>query len=340
MPRGELKLFACRSGEHFAKRVAAELKSRGCTVVGLEDYVLTEFECGENKQHCIGHSVRESDVYIFQSSVRDSILGYSVDDNFMQLARFVDGMRNASAGSITVVLPLAFYARQDKIWERGEPFSAKLAAEVLQTAGANRVVTMELHSDQMRGYFDIHIEPLHFSYVALDYLRGRFQSDLDRVAFGSTDAGGGERAKHYHKKIGGSSIVFGNKIKSYGTMGKTVERIDIVGDVKGKVFVPVDDMIDTGGTMVMAARTAKSMGATNVYAIAAHGLFNGKAIQNFNDAFRDGAIDEVVVSDSVYHDPQMLEDNPWLKEISVAGLFAEVIQKLHHGEGVSEVYRS
>ena len=343
MPRGELRLFACRAGRYFGERVCKELISTGCLEGGngelLEPYFFKEFECGENKQHGIGRSVREADVYIFQSGMRSFELGASVDDNFMELCRFVDGMHNASAGSVTIVMPLMPYSRQDKLWERGEPFTAKLAAKMLEVAGATRFITLDLHSDQTRGYFDIHVEPLHASSVFLDRFREFYGDDLKSFVFTSTDAGGGERAKHYHKKVLGSGLAFGNKIKTYGDSGKEVESVDIVGEVNGKQVMVVEDMIDTGGTIIKAAETAKRKGATNVSVAAAHGIFSGKAEEKLTKAYDDGLVNKVWVSDSVEHSNYFLSRNKWLEEISVAGLFARVIQKLYHGEGVSEIYR-
>ena len=335
-----MRLFACRAGRYFGDRVSRELIEMKCIRDGgLEPYLFKQFECGENKQHGIERSVRGADVYIFQSGTRDSDLRTSVDDNFMELCRFVDGMHHASAGSITAVMPLMPYSRQDKLWERGEPSTAKLMAKMLEAAGATRFMTLELHSDQIRSYFDIPVEALYASYIFLDRFKGFYGTDFGDFVFTSTDAGGGERAKHYHKKVVGSGLAFGNKVKSYGEDKNEVESVDIVGDVDGKNVIIIEDMIDTGGSILKAAEAAKNNGANNTIVVAAHGIFSGDAEKKLTDAYNSRLIDKVWCSDSVFHCEDFLHRNKWLEEISVTGLFARVIQKLHHGEGVSEIYR-
>ena len=342
MPRGELRLFACRAGRHFGERVADDLLSSGCSKRGLEVYSFKEFECGENKQHGILESVRGADVYLFQSGSRDLKSGTSVDDQLMELYRFANGMENANAGSITAIFPYLPYSRQDKIWERGEPYSAVLTAALLKTSGVNRVITADLHADQIRGFYSalkMHMEPIHASYVFLDELRKFYSKRLNDFVFASTDAGGGERAKHYQKKVPGSGLAFGSKIKSYTAVGKVVEKVDVVGDVSGRDVMIVEDMIDTGGSLLRTAEIAKKKGAKSIVIVAAHGLFSGGAERKLGRAHSDGLIERIWCTDSVFHSRDFLHNNSFINEVSLAPLFSQVIQKLHHGDGVSEVYR-
>ncbi|MBS3150937.1 ribose-phosphate diphosphokinase [Candidatus Woesearchaeota archaeon] len=180
---------------------------------------------------------------------------------------------------------------------------------------------------------------MYASYVFLDRFKGFYGTDFGDFVFTSTDAGGGERAKHYHKKVIGSGLAFGNKVKSYTEDKKEVESVDIVGNVDGKNVMIIEDMIDTGGSILKAAEAAKNKGANNITVAAAHGIFSGDAEEKLTGAYNSRLIDKVWCSDSVFHCKDFLQRNKWLEEISVAGLFARVIQKIHHGEGVSEIYR-
>lgn len=339
MPNGEMRLFSCKSGEYFAKKVASILNSNGACE-GLERYPVMEFANGERKCYGIERSVRMDDAYLFQEGAGDTEL--SVDDRFMDLCRAIDGLKNgAHAKNVTVVMPLMPYARQDKVWTRGESFTAKLAANFLEGAGADRLVTMDLHADQIKGFFDIPVEGLYFSNVALPVLREEFGklNGLENCVFLATDAGGAERAKHWNKNVAGSGLAFGSKTKSYDESGgKTVERVEITGEVNKRRIVIIEDMVDTGGSVIGAAKAAKEMGALSVDIVAGHGIFSGKAFENLDKAYGDGLIRKVHFSDSVNHGDKLAQ-REWVNQISVDELFARVIEKLHKGEGVSEVYR-
>jgi ribose-phosphate pyrophosphokinase len=338
MPRNDFKVFACESGRKFGERVAKELVSMDCLEDGLSPYEFTKFECGENKQHGLEKSVRDADVYVIQSCAEDPELGYSVDDNFMQLLRFIDGMKHAGAGRITAVVPMLPYSRQDKIWERGEPFSAKLNAELIETAGANRIITMDLHSDQIMGFYNIPVEHLHASQVMLDALREDFGDDLENVVDLSTDAGGSMLARHYAKRTSGL-VAVGDKIKHYDNeTGKTVDKVNIIGSVDGKKVIVIDDMNDTSGSFIMTVDGALENGADEVYGVFTHGIYSGPAEERLQKAFVDGRLKGVYCTDTIIHSDEFYERNPWHKEVSSASLFAKVMQKLHDGEGVSEVY--
>ncbi len=340
MPKGELKLFACRSGGRFGEKVARELIANGC-LTGLSKYKFKIFECEENKQHGLEESVREADVFVIQDCTINEELGTSVDDNSMELLRFINGLKESGAGRITAVMPMLPYERQDKLWERGEPFTAKLFAQLLEVAGANRVVTMDLHSDQIRGFYNIPMEPLHASSVLLDTLRQDFGDRLEDVVFCSTDAGGATIARHYAKRTGGK-VAIGNKVKHYGEGEKEVERVDIIGNVERKIVIIGDDMIDTAGSIVKTVEGAIRGGASEVYAFCAHAIFSDPARERLLDTHERGVLRRVYFTDSVNHPdgffPEHLVNSEFYKVVSVAPLFARVIQKLHKGEGVSEVY--
>ncbi len=341
MPKGGLKLFACRSGRRFGEMVAGELTANGCLTEGLSKYIFNGFECGENKQHGLEKSVREADVFVIQDCTLNGEIGTSVDDNTMELLRFINGLRESCAGKITAVIPMLPYSRQDKIWERGEPYTAKLFAQLLESAGANQVVTMDLHSDQIRGFYNIPMEPLHASYVLLDRLKQDFIGRLEDVVFCSTDAGAAALVGHYAKRVNGR-VAFGNKVKHYGVGGKEVERVDIIGDVQGKIVIIGDDMIDTAGSIVKTAEGAIRGGATEVYAFCAHAVLSNPARERLLSAKEGGILRRIYLTDSVTHPdgffPEQLVSGGFYKVVSVAPLFARVIQKLHKGEGVSEVY--
>jgi ribose-phosphate pyrophosphokinase len=271
----------------------------------------------------IGENVRGRDVYVIQSTARP------VNDSLMELLIMIDALKRASAKEITAVIPYYGYARQDRKVAPRTPISAKLTADLLTAAGATRVVSMELHAGQIQGFFDIPFDNLFASPVMLDYLRKELKDVADRLVMVSPDAGGVERARYYAKHLDASVAV----IDKRRTGPNVAKAMNIIGDVKGKVAVILDDMIDTAGTLTEAAAAVIDNGATDVYAVATHGVLSGPAI----DRIQSSRIRKVVVTDTIPL-PEGGKSSPKIEQLSIADLLAEAIHRIHNYDSVSSLF--
>ena len=269
----------------------------------------------------IQESIRGCDVYLIQPCSNP------VNDNLMELMIMIDACRRASARQITAVLPYYCYARADRKTAGRESIAAKLVANLITKAGANRVLAMDLHSSQIQGYFDIPLDHVYASPVLQSYVASKQLSDLVVV---SPDVGGVARARSFAKKLDDAPLAIIDKRRQTHNVA---EVMNLIGDVKGKTAVLVDDMIDTAGTILEGAKLLREKGARQVYACATHAVFSGPAIKRL----ASGYIEEVIVSNTI---PVPEEQKfPQLTVLSVANVLGEAIWRIHEESSVSTMFR-
>jgi ribose-phosphate pyrophosphokinase len=269
----------------------------------------------------IQESIRGCDVYLLQPSC------CPVNDHLMELLIMIDACRRASARQITAVIPYYGYARADRKTAGRESITAKLVANLITEAGASRILAMDLHSAQIQGYFDIPFDHVYGSPVILDYLSSKRLSDIVVV---SPDVGGVARARAFAKKLNDAPLAIIDKRRQAHNVA---EVLNVIGDVKGKTAVLVDDMIDTAGTITEGARLLRREGARQVYACATHAVFSPPAIERLSS----GVIEEVIVTNTI----PILEDKrfPQLTVLSVANLLGEAIWRIHEDSSLSSMFR-
>jgi ribose-phosphate pyrophosphokinase len=269
----------------------------------------------------IGENVRGRDVYVVQSTCAPT------NNNLMELLVMTDALKRASAATITAVIPYYGYARQDRKAAPRTPISAKLVADLVTTAGVDRVVTIDLHAAQIQGFFNIPVDNLYAAPVILNHLKERFAGqDLVMV---TPDAGGTERARAFAKRLECPMAL----IDKRRTSPNVAEVMHLIGDVSGKIAIILDDMIDTAGTLTQAAGALKQNGAAAIYAAATHGVLSGPAIDRINGS----VIEEVLLTDTIPLGDQA-ERTSKIKVVSVAGLLAEAIRRIHDDESVSSLF--
>ena len=306
----------------FGGRASLELADRICKYLGIErgSALIGWFPDGETLVK-VEVDVRGKDCFVVQSTCPP------VNDNVMELLIFIDCLRRASAKRITAVLPYYGYARQDRKAEGRTPITAKLVANMLATAGTNRVLTMNLHADQIQGFFDIPVDHLTAAPVlAAHFKRKRIQ---DRVLV-SPDVGNIKYGRDFAARLGGE-LAFIDKRRLTGD--ETVAQ-SIIGTVKGKNVMMFDDMITTGGTVWEAAKLVRENGAKGVFVAATHGVFAAKAIERLVDA----NFDEIVVTDTIPVRPEVRERLNNLTVLSVADLIGEAIRRIHEHRSVSALF--
>ena len=268
----------------------------------------------------VEENVRGVDCYVIQPTCAP------VNDHLMQLLVMIDTLKRASAGSITAVMPYYGYARQDRKVAARTPITAKLVADLLQSAGASRVVAMDLHAGQIQGFFNVPFDHLYAMPVFLQYLSPRLQPGSVCV---SPDAGGVERARAYAKRLG-SELAIIDKRRAAANVS---EVMNIVGAVEGRDCVIIDDMVDTAGTLTNAARALMERGAKRVIAAATHPVLSGPAVERI----RGSVLDEVVVTDTIPLRPDAADCGKF-KVLSVARLLGEAIKRIHNSDSVSSLF--
>ena len=304
-----VKIFSGSGSEQVAKKIANEFgKPLGKGKLG-------KFSDGELSFRYT-ETVRGSDVYIVQSTVNGS-------DNLIELFLMIDAAKRASAKHVNVVIPYYGYARQDRKDKPRIAVSAKLMANLLTASGASRVVSCDLHAGQIQGFFDIPLDHLNGSSVFVPYVK---KLNLENVIFASPDAGGTERVRDYAKYFD-CEFVICDKTREKANEVKSVE---VIGEVKDKDVIIVDDLIDTGGTIAMASNVIMDKGAKSVRAIITHPVLSGKAEENIEKS----SLTELVVTDSI---PLNIR-NKKIKVLSIAGLFAKAIRKIHENESTSSLF--
>ncbi|GFM38375.1 ribose-phosphate diphosphokinase [Desulfovibrio psychrotolerans] len=309
---GDLKILTGSSNPELAKAICNHL---GCQ---LTPAVCETFSDGEIRIE-IGANVRGDDVFVVQSTCAP------VNYNLMQLCLMLDALKRASVGRVTAVVPYYGYARQDRKVVPRAPISAKVVADFLTTAGMHRLVTVDLHAGQIQGFFNTPVDNLYAAPVILDYLRD-IQGDIVMV---SPDAGGVERARAFAKRLNAGLAI----IDKRRDQPNQAQAMHVIGDVKGKVAVVVDDMIDTAGTMVAAARVLMENGAKEVMACATHPVLSGPAIERLNNS----AFSKVLVTDTVPLGDK-LEHCDKITVLSIASLLARSIHNIHTESSVSVLF--
>jgi ribose-phosphate pyrophosphokinase len=312
MVEAEIKVISGRSNTELAQEIADAM---GIKLGGVE---CKRFSDGEISVK-ISENVRGTDVFVIQSTSNPA------NDNLMELMLIVDALRRASARRITAVIPYYGYARQDRKVEPRVPISAKVVATMLEAIGVKRVLSMDLHANQIQGFFEIPVDHLFGAPILIKYFRELSMNDLVIV---SPDVGGAERARFFGKQLGASMAIIDKRRER----ANEAEVMHIVGNVEGKNCILIDDMIDTAGTICKAAIALKEKGAQKIIAAATHGVLSGSAIQNLIGS----PIDEVVVTNTLKISDE--KRFPRMRVLSVGSIFATAIQHIHEEKSVSSLF--
>ncbi len=307
-----LKLITGNANPVLAEAIAQHLE---CP---LTPTVAKSFSDGEIRIE-IGDNVRGRDVFLIQSTCRP------VNENLIELCLMLDALKRASAKRITAVVPYYGYARQDRKVVPRVPISAKMVADFISVAGANRVLTVDLHAGQIQGFFDLPVDNLYSSKVLLEYMR-EFE---DNLAIISPDAGGTERARAYAKRLNAGLAIVDKRRDS----PNKAEAMHVIGNVKDKCAIIVDDMVDTAGTLVAASQVLHEQGARSVIACATHPVLSGPAIERIESS----KLSQLVVTDTIPLQPEAQKCSK-IKVISVSGLLAQAIDNIHHESSVSVLF--
>lgn len=310
----EIKLFSGNSNKALAEAIAKELSME------LAEVEVGRFSDGEINVH-IGETVRGRDVFIIQSTCQP------VNDNLMELLVMIDAVKRASAGRITAVIPYFGYARQDRKARPRDPITAKLVADLIQTAGADRILTMDLHALQIQGFFNIPVDHLVGGPLLFRYFQEKVDDDFCVV---SPDVGSVTRARNVASKLGCSMAI----IDKRRPKANQLEVMNIIGDIKGKKCLMVDDMIDTAGTIVQGAEALYKNGAKEIYACCSHAVFSGPAIERIKNSH----ITKLVVLDTVSLPEEKQLDK--IEVISAAKLFALAIENVYQDKKMSDIYNN
>ena len=302
-------IFSGTSSRYLAEKICQEL---GCPLGNL---TVTRFADGEFEV-CYEESIRGRDVFLVQSTFPNS-------DNLMELLLMIDAAKRASARSICAVVPYFGWARQDRKSKPRVSIGAKLVSDMLAAAGIDRLITMDLHADQIQGFFNVPVDHLYASNILLPYVQSLHLKDL---VIASPDVGGSKRANTYAKYLG-CPLVLCNKTRARANV---VESMQIIGDVKGKNVVIVDDMVDTAGTITKAANIMLEGGAKSVRACASHCVMSGPA----SERVQNSALEEIVFTDSIPYTQRCSK----VKQLSVARLFAETIRRVVDNKSISSQY--
>ncbi len=311
----KLKIFSLSSNRPLAEKIAAE--------VGVELGIVssTQFSDGEIKIN-IDESIRGAHVYIIQST------SFPVNDHLMELLIMIDALKRASAKTINVVIPYYGYARQDRKAQSREPITSKLVANMITDAGADRVLALDLHAPQIQGFFDIPVDHLLGAPLLANYFLDNEMLQNDIVVV-SPDHGGVTRARKLAEFIHAPIAI----IDKRRPKANVAEVMNIIGDVKGKKAILIDDMIDTAGTITLAAQALQDAGATAVYACCTHAVLSGPAIERLENS----VIKEVIVTDSIQLPEEKM--SPKIVQITVSQLIAEAIKRIHENRSVSPLFQ-
>jgi ribose-phosphate pyrophosphokinase len=306
----EVKLFACSASESLAQEIAFYYDEP------LGQKILNRFSDGE-MQPIIQESVRGAFVFFIQST-------YQPHDNLVELLLFIDAARRASAGYITAVIPYFGYARQDRKDMPRVPISAKLMANLLTTAGANRIMTMDLHAEQVQGFFDIPVDHLRSEAIYIPYLEKNF--DLSNAVFASPDVGGVKRAREFAMYFKRDLVI----CDKYRSRANEVAAITVIGDVKGADVILVDDLVDTAGTLCRAADALVDKGARSVRAICTHPVLSGNACETIENS----RLAELIVCDTI----PLKRHLPKIKVLSTAKLFSRAIRNTVEHKSIAALF--
>ncbi|MBM4123262.1 MAG: ribose-phosphate pyrophosphokinase [Nitrospira sp.] len=311
--RKELKLFSGNANQALAKEICGYLG------VGLGEATVSSFSDGEIRVR-IEENVRGSDLFLIQSCSQP------VNTSIMELLIMIDAVKRSSAYRVTAVIPYFGYARQDRKDQPRVPITAKLMADLITTAGADRVLTMDLHAGQIQGFFNIPVDNLYATPVLLDYITKRGGDDLVVV---SPDAGGVERARAFAKRLQAQLAIIDKRREG----PNNAEVMNIIGDIEGRSALLLDDMIDTAGTIVQGAQACADKGAKMVWAACTHPVLSGPALERLQSS----CLTEVVVTNTIPLNGKE-QQCPKLRVLSVAPLLGEAITRIHEEESVSSLF--
>jgi ribose-phosphate pyrophosphokinase len=308
-----LTIFSGNGNRELADAICrcVEVRPGQCEVTSFSD---GEIFCE------VGENVRGVNCFVVQPTCSPA------NNNLMELLIMIDALKRASAGSIVAVMPYFGYARQDRKVKPRTPISAKLVANLLTTAGADRVLTVDLHAGQIQGFFDIPVDHLYAMPVMIEHLKINHGRETVIV---SPDAGGVERARAYSKRLGATLAIIDKRREK----ANVSEVMNIIGDVKGKDAVLVDDIIDTAGTLTHAAQALRDAGARSVSACATHGVLSGPAVERLDKS----PLAEVIVTDTIPLSDAAGQSKK-LRQLSVARLLGEAIKRIHHGDSISSLF--
>ncbi|MCJ8497441.1 ribose-phosphate pyrophosphokinase [Chryseobacterium salipaludis] len=303
-------LFSTRTSKVLAEKIA-QFYGQEMGKINFQEFSDGEFE------PVLDESVRGGRVFLIGST-------FPPADNLLELLLMIDASKRASAKSITVVLPYYGLARQDRKDQPRAPIGAKLVANLLTAAGATRIMTMDLHADQIQGFFEIPVDHLYASTIFIDYIQ---KLNLDNLTIASPDMGGAKRAKNYASHLGAEVVIAYKERKK----ANVVEEMFLIGDVEGRNVVLIDDMIDTAGTLCKAAEILMANGAKSVRAMATHGVLSGNAYKNIENS----QLAEVIVTDTI---PVKTELTNKIQVLSCAQLFADVMKSVHEHKSISDKF--
>nr|WP_264845241.1 ribose-phosphate pyrophosphokinase [Capnocytophaga catalasegens] len=305
----EAKLFACTQSKDLAEKIA---KYYG---MPLGNVIFSRFSDGEF-QPSFEESIRGNRVFIIGST-------HPGTEHLMEMLLMLDAAKRASARHITAVLPYFGWARQDRKDKPRVPIAAKLVANLLETAGATRIITMDLHADQIQGFFEKPVDHLYASTIFLPYIQSL---NLENLCIASPDMGGSKRAYAFSKYLNSDVVICYKQRKK----ANVIEKMELIGEVEGKNVILVDDMVDTAGTLVKAAELMKQKGAISVRAIASHALLSGGAYERIETS----QLEELIVTDSI----PLKQESSKIKVLSCAELFADVMHRVHENQPISNKF--
>ena len=306
-----VKLFAGTASKELGKKIAEEYGSQ------LGDLTYQKFSDGEISTF-FDESIRGRHIFLVQST-------FAPSDNLMELLLMVDAAKRASAGYIVIVIPYFGYARQDRKDKPRVAIASKMVANVLTAAGANRLITMDLHAPQIQGFFDIPVDHLDSSYIFVPYIR---KLNLDNLVIAAPDVGSSYRARVYADYVNAGFVV----CDKFRKTANQVASLTVIGDVEGKNVVLIDDLVDTGNTLAKAAKNIMDKGAKSVRAFCTHPVLSGKAY----DIIENSVLEELVVSDTI----PLKQESSKIKVLSVAELFAKAIRHTHDYSSISSLFIS
>ncbi|NMP33309.1 ribose-phosphate pyrophosphokinase [Thalassotalea sp. M1531] len=314
----DMKIFAGNATPELAKKIADRL------YIGLGEAKVGSFSDGEISVE-ITENVRGADVFIIQSTCAPT------NNNLMELIVMVDALRRASAGRITAVMPYFGYARQDRrVRSARVPITAKVVADFLSSVGVDRVLTVDLHAEQIQGFFDVPVDNVFGTPILLEDMQ---EKNLENPVVVSPDIGGVVRARAVAKLLDDADLAIIDKRRPKANVAQVMH---IIGDVEGRDCIIVDDMIDTGGTLAKAAAALKEHGAKNVYAYATHPVLSGNAAQNL----KESVIDEVIVTDSIPLSDEIKALGSRVRQLTLSGMLSEAIRRVSNEESISAMFEA
>ena len=309
-----MRIFSGNSNKKLAEDICTKLG------IALGKANVATFSDGETRVE-INENVRGMDVFIIQSTCPP------VNDHVMELLILIDAMKRASADRVTAVIPYYGYARQDRKVAPRAPISAKLVADLITAAGANRVMSLDLHAGQIQGFFNIPVDNLFATPILLKYMMSNFANNLVIV---SPDTGGVERARAFAKRLDATLAIIDKRREGPNES----QVMNIIGNVKGKRVIILDDMIDTAGTMVQAAAALEAEGATEVIACCTHAVLSGPAI----DRIDDSNLKEIIVTDSIPLHERAKQCKKKITVLPVAGFLSEAVRRIYYNDSVSSLF--